>query len=241
MKVRTWAILASRLVIFALVQAVIYLTLRAVQPAATWASSAPWWVVTAAVTNLFSIGILAWAMRLEGKRFADVYHFDRSASWWRDLLLAVLLMAGAGFFAVVPNVVVGTALFGDAMIPYNMMFQPLPLWAALVGLVIFPLTIALAELPTYFGYGMPHVEQETGSRWRAVLVPALFLAAQHVTLPLLFDIRFFGWRLLMFLPLALYVGLVLRWRLRLLPYMAVLHGLLDFQAALMVYQLSVVS
>ena len=42
----------------------------------------------------------------------------------------------------------------------------------------------------------------------------------------------------MFLPLALYIGFVLHWRLRLLPYMMVLHGLLDFQAALMVYQLN---
>lgn len=239
MSTRTWAILASRMVIFAAVQTFIYLILRAVQPAATWADSAPWWVIVATVTNLLSIGILAWAMRKEGKQFVDVYHFERRPGWWRDLLLAVLLMVGAGVMAFVPNILLGTLIFGDPLIPVDMMFRPLPLWAAWIALVAFPLTIMFAELPTYFGYGMPHVEAETGNRRLAVLVPSLFLSAQHATLPLLFDTRFFVWRLLMFLPLALYVGLVLRWRLRLLPYMMVLHGLLDFQAALMVYQLSV--
>jgi hypothetical protein len=112
------------------------------------------------------------------------------------------------------------------------MFRPIPQWAALIGLIAFPLTIMFAELPTYFGYGMPRVEAQTGKRWLAVLAPALFLAAQHATLPLLFDARFLLWRLLMFLPLALYMGILLRWRLHLLPYMMVLHGLLDFQAAL---------
>jgi hypothetical protein len=238
MSARTWAVLASRLVLFAGVQAAIFVFLGAVQPPTTWDSTGPWWVVVAAVTNLISVGILAWAMRKEGKRYWDVFHFDRASTWWRDLLLAVLLMLGAGVFAVLPNILLGSLLFGDAMIPVDMMFQPLPLWAALVGLVVFPLTIALAELPTYFGYAMPRIEAETGGRWRAMLIPALFLAAQHATLPLLFDARFLAWRLLMFLPLALYIGLVLRWRLRLLPYMVVLHGLLDFQAAWMVYQLS---
>jgi hypothetical protein len=155
------------------------------------------------------------------------------------LLLSVLLMVGAGIFAYLPNILLGTALFGDPLVPADMMFRPLPLWAALIGLVIFPLTIMFSELPTYFGYGMPHVEEETGSRWLSVLVPALFLSAQHATLPLIFDARFLLWRLLMFLPLALYVGAVLRWRLRLLPYMMVLHGLLDAGAAWMIYDLSI--
>jgi hypothetical protein len=238
MSARTWGVLASRLVLFAFVQAGIYVVLQVVQPDATWNDTAGWWVIIATITNLISIGILAWAMHKEGKPLGAVYHFERREGWWRDLLLAIVLMLGAGIFAVVPNLLLSNMLFGDPMIPADMMFRPVPPWVAIIGLIAFPLSIMFAELPTYFGYGMPHVETETGRRGLAMLVPALFLAAQHATLPLLFDARFIFWRLLMFLPLALYVGLVLRWRLRLLPYMMVLHGLLDFQAALMVYQLS---
>ena len=57
------------------------------------------------------------------------------------------------------------------------------------------------------------------------------LAFQHVTLPLVFDLHFLLWRLLMFIPFALMVGMVLRWRSRLLIYMVIIHGLMDFYAA----------
>jgi hypothetical protein len=41
------------------------------------------------------------------------------------------------------------------------------------------------------------------------------------------------YRLLMFLPFALLVGISLRLRPRLLPYFAVVHGLMDMSLALM--------
>lgn len=68
----------------------------------------------------------------------------------------------------------------------------------------------------------------------AMVLASLFLAAQHATLPLLFDGRFILWRLLMFIPFALFVGLLLRWRPQLLPYLAVVHGLLDMATVLMI-------
>jgi membrane protease YdiL (CAAX protease family) len=94
-------------------------------------------------------------------------------------------------------------------------------------------TVALTELPTYFAYCMPRLEAQTG-RWSAVLLSSFFLAAQHCTLPLIWDGRFFVWRLLMFIPFALFVGLLLRWRPQLLPYLVVVHGLMDLAMVLMV-------
>ena len=38
----------------------------------------------------------------------------------------------------------------------------------------------------------------------------------------------------MFIPLALFVGLLLRWRPKLLPYLVVVHGLMDLALVLMV-------
>ncbi len=82
-------------------------------------------------------------------------------------------------------------------------------------------------------------EQEPGRRarseawrWLAVLLPVLMLAAQHACLPLLFDSRFFTWRLLMFVPFAAMVGLALRWRPRWMPYMVVGHALMDLMTML---------
>jgi hypothetical protein len=42
-----------------------------------------------------------------------------------------------------------------------------------------------------------------------------------------FDVRFIIWRAFMFMPFAFLVGIVLRWRPSLLPYLAVIHVLLD--------------
>jgi hypothetical protein len=52
-------------------------------------------------------------------------------------------------------------------------------------------------------------------------------------LPLVFDLRFMAWRSLMFLPFALLVAVVLHWRPRLLPYLAIVHVLMDLSFATM--------
>jgi hypothetical protein len=115
------------------------------------------------------------------------------------------------------------------------LFQPLPLWAIWAALVLFPVTQGLAEIPTYMAYVMPRLEARTGWRWLAVVLPAFFLGAQHVAAPLLFDGRFVAWRLIMFMPFAFLVALVMRWRPRLLPYLAIVHVLMDISAAAMLF------
>jgi hypothetical protein len=42
----------------------------------------------------------------------------------------------------------------------------------------------------------------------------------------------------MFLPFAIFLGIVLGWRPRLLGYIAVLHGLADLQVAFMILSVS---
>jgi membrane protease YdiL (CAAX protease family) len=93
-------------------------------------------------------------------------------------------------------------------------------------MVAFPITNGLAELPTYFGYVQPRLVPQIG-RVAAVLITGLMLACQHATLPLLFDARFIAWRLIMFVPFGLLVAVMLRWRPQLLPYMVVVHMLMD--------------
>jgi hypothetical protein len=42
-------------------------------------------------------------------------------------------------------------------VPTALFYRPLPAWALYPGLVVFPLTIVFAELPTYFAYLMPRL------------------------------------------------------------------------------------
>ena len=177
------------------------------------------------LTNFVSIYLLVRLFNAEGKRYFELFRFSR-ATWKMDLLWFIgFSIIGLPIAAVVKDPL-AVAIFGDAMIPTNMMFRPLPTWAFALGF-LFPLTIAFSELPTYFGYCMPRIEAQLKNGWAAWLIASFFLAAQHMFLPLIFDWGFMLWRLGMFLPFALFTGLFLKLRPALLPYFVIVHALMD--------------
>jgi len=161
---------------------------------------------------------------VEGKRYLDILRFSR-----QTIKTDLLWFFGSGIFglpiAAAPMNFLGAAIFGDRMIPIHLMFRPLPSWALVVGL-LFPITSAFAELPTYFGYAMPRLFNGK-SAWLAYFVAAVFLSLQHCFLPLIPDWGFVLWRALMYLPFALYAGLMVKLRPNLLPYFAIVHALMD--------------
>jgi uncharacterized membrane protein YedE/YeeE len=124
-----------------------------------------------------SILLLVWLFRQEGKRYLEIFRFERE-TFWKDLALAIGALVLAGAIASIPSTTLAERIFGSWDVPVAMMFRPLPIWAILAGF-LFPLTIALAELPTYFDF---------------------------------------------------YLGLLLKFRPRLLPYLAIGHFLIDILA-----------
>jgi len=228
-----WLMLPARLVLFGFWQFIIAVLLRLLGTADPWLASAAWWPLSAFLANLICIGWLDRLYRWEGLRFWDIFRIQRQ-TMKQDLLIVLGAFILAGPIAFLPNILAATWLFGEQQDALDLFMQPLPSWGFVLGLVLFPMTMALAELPTYFAYCMPRLETQTGRRWLAVLLPALFLALQHCTLPLIFDGRFIAWRLLMYLPFAIFIGLLLRWRPQLLPYLVVEHFLLDMATAFMI-------
>jgi len=143
-------------------------------------------------------------------------------------------MLVSGPIAMLPNLLIGQALWGSSEPGGDLSFRALPVVAAAILVVTFPIVHAMAELPTYFGYVMPRLAPILGSPWRALLVAALVLSSQHILLPLLFDWRFVAWRALMFLPFALWMGYVIHRRPTTLPYLVVGHALLDLSLPILV-------
>jgi hypothetical protein len=231
-----WLTLLSRSVFFLAFQALfalLFLILGNLQP---WDASVAWWPIVAALANCASIFLLVNAFRSENKRFVDILRFQRE-NWKSDLgWLAVSILIGLPLAGGV-MAPLATALFGDRMTPVLMMFRPLPLWTYVLAFA-FPLTIAFAELPTYFGYVMPRLEIQMqagfgkASGWIAWLLAALFLAGQHCFLPFIPDGRFLLYRWGMYLPFALFTGLVMKFRPRMLPYFMILHVLMDISTML---------
>lgn len=202
-----------------------------------WEASVPWWPMVAVMTNILTLALLVCLMRQEGRHWWSLFKVD-VVHLWRDLAVVLGLAVVTAILVIVPNFGLATLLFGDAEAPLDTFVQPLPVWAALVTFVLFPLTIALTELPTYFGYLQPRLEVLTRRAWAAVALSAGFFSLQHATLPLVFEWRFIAWRGLMFLPFTVFLALILRWRPRLLLYFAVLHGLADFQIAQTIFNAS---
>jgi hypothetical protein len=202
-----------------------------------WDVSAAWWMLAATLTNVVCIVLLMQLFRREGMRYRDLLRIERGRVG-RDLLLILGMLIVSIPLAMIPSIGLGTLLFGDANATSELMFRPLPTASAFLLLFLFPITVGLAELPTYFGYVMPRLAVLSGRPWLALSVASSFLAIQHCALPLLFDGRFLAWRLLMFLPFAFFAGLVLKWRPQLMPYMIAVHIFMDFQAAWIVLNLS---
>lgn len=231
----TWPVimLFSRLALFAFWQAILALIFAVLGWASPWNASIAWWPVSAILSNLVSLLLLIGLARQEGMSYFDYLNFERR-TLWRDLLISLGILVISAPLAYIPNVALAQALFGDPQQTFELMFHSLPLWAAYLSLVLFPISIALAELPTYFGYTMPRLAVLTGRGWAAVSLAALFLSLQHTTLPLIFDWRFILWRAVMFLPFALLVAIALYWRPRLLAFLMIGHGLIDLQVGLII-------
>jgi membrane protease YdiL (CAAX protease family) len=230
-------ILASRLILFAFSQAIIAGILALSGQGGAWQAATAWWPVTVVLTNAIVLFALVHLYRREGSHWLAPLRFER-ATVGRDLLLLLASGVVMGPISMLPASLLGGWLYGGVEHAYALFFLPLPVWAAVLSLVLFPVTVALAELPAYFGYVLPRLQSHLGSRWLAWLVCSLVLAAQHITMPLVFDGRFMLWRFLMFLPFALMVGWLLSWRPRLLPYLVIFHGLLDLGTVWFVFAAS---
>lgn len=230
------ALAASRLLFFAAAQALIAVGLAIAGDAAPWSSATGWWPVAAGLGNVASLALLVRAARAEGVPLRSF--FGERGRARRDVPLLVGVIVLMAPIAQLPNVLLADALLGGAEEAFRMMSPPIPREAALFGLLVFPITIAFAELPTYYGYVLPRLEAAWGSRARALAVTAGIHALQHATLPLIFDGAFLVWRTFMFLPFAFFVGFVIQRRRSLLPYLMAIHVLLDLTVAWMVFAAS---
>jgi hypothetical protein len=198
-----------------------------------WEQSIAWWIYGVILANVVCLIVISRLFRQEGINYWQMVGFTRGMVL-KDTLTTLGLFLLAGPIGYFPNVIFGGLLFGDAMIPAKMMFRSLPMAAAIIGAILFPVTQGLIELPTYFIYIMPRIQANTGKNWLAVTVASFFLAFQHIAIPLIFDARFILWRLFMFLPFAFFMGITIAWRPRLIPYLMIGHVLIDLSTAMFI-------
>lgn len=232
LKAAPWALLFGRTALFLTFQALFALAYRLAGAPQAWTAGAAWWPAAVTLANVVCLGAMLAISKKEGLSYWSLFALRRERVG-RDLLAlaGTLLIAGpAGYF---PNILLAGWLFSDSTTALNLLVMPLPRLAAYSLLVIFPLTQALVELPLYFRFVQPRLESQRVPAWLALTLCAVMLGLQHIAAPFQPVGAFILWRGLMFLPFAFVAGGILRWKPGLLPYMAVIHFLMDFSFAMM--------
>lgn len=229
-----WGLLFLRTVTFLAAQAVVVLGLALAGAREPWWSSASWWPVTATLANLVGLALLDGRLRAEGLGWRDLLRSSGEGRG-RDVLALLVTLPIIAVAAALPPAWIGAALWGDQAVGQALLIGPLPLWAALVSLVAFPVTTAAVELPTYAGYVLPRLRASGIPVVAAVLIVGLVLGVQHGALPFLPAKDFFIWRTTMFIPFGLAIVGAIAWRPRLLPLFVGVHLLLDIAAGALVW------
>jgi Type II CAAX prenyl endopeptidase Rce1-like len=188
-----------------------------------WLDAGPWLPVYG---TLIDAGCLALLWRLARREGIGLFHlvgFERTRLA-RDALLGLALIPVSLAFILGGIFAAGWLLFGTLSPPY--LFGPLPLPAALYGVLVWPFIWGLTEQMTYNGYLAPRFQVLCGSTSLAVAIVAFAWSLQHVFMPLTFDAKFMAFRLLSSVPNTVFQTL-LYLRVRGLFPFAIAHALMD--------------
>jgi len=188
-----------------------------------WHDAEPWLPVYGTLIDAGCLALLWRLTRREGIRLFDLVGFERTRLV-SDALLGLALVPACLVFILGGNYAAGWLLYGTLTPAY--LFGPLPLPAALYGVLIWPFIWGLTEQMTYNGYLAARFQVLRRSTSLAVVIVAFVWSLQHAFMPLTFDARFMAFRLLSPLPQSVFI-ILLYLRLRRLIPLAIAHALMD--------------
>lgn len=188
-----------------------------------WHDAEPWLPVYGTLIDAGCLALLWRLTRCEGIGLFDLAGFER-ARLARDVLLAFALIPASLVFILGGIYAAGWLVYGTLTPPY--LYGPLPLPAALYGVLVWPFIWGMTEQMTYNGYLVPRFKVLCRRTSLAVAPVAFAWSLQHAFMPLTFDPKYMLFRLLSPVPFSVVQTLVyLRFR-RLVP-LAIAHGLMD--------------
>lgn len=155
-----------------------------------------WWSVVASIVNILTLFILILSCKKSKISFAELINYQKGKTKLKQVVIVtviILLIGMSGMYLA------GYICYG--VIPYAapMLIAPIPLWLAVINVLILPISTALAEDGLYLGCGVNQIK----NKYMAIIIPALFFALQHSFIPTLFDWKYIIYRFLSFLPLTL--------------------------------------
>jgi uncharacterized protein len=188
-----------------------------------WHDAEPWFPVYGTLIDAGCLALLWRLTRREGIRLVDLVGFERTRLA-RDVALGLALIPVSLALILGGIYAVSWLVFGTVSQPY--MFGPLPLPAALYGVLVFPFIWGLTEQMTYNGYLVPRLQVLCRNTSLAIGLVAFPWSVQHAFMPLTFDPKFMVFRALSPIPFSVFEALVYL-RLRRLVPLAIAHALMD--------------
>ncbi len=226
-----WLILISRLGGFTIIQACIALSFFLTGSTNAWENSLQYWPLGVIFVDILCLIFLIFYYRAHGVSYFSFFKFQRK-TMKRDLLITIFLFLGFVLLSMAPNIGLAMLLFGNPQAGLEMMDIGIPLWVKLVSLIPFPLFQMTTEIPLYMLYCGNELQKKKIRPWVSFGLSALFLSVQHMSMPLILDGIIILYRLIMFIPLSIFIALVIYKKPHLLPYMIIIHGLMDLSLVL---------
>lgn len=215
--------LAARSVLAVAAQALVAALLAARGSADPWREAAGWLPVYGSLIDAGCILLLWLLARREGIGLVDLIGFERRRLV-RDLLLGLALIPPCLVFIFAGILASSLFVYGDLSAPQ--IYAPLPLWASLYAVLVWPLIWGLTEQATYNGYTLPRLQALSGNTALAVAAVAFFWSFQHAVMPLTLDADFMLYRALAPVFHSTFAALVYLRMRRILP-LATAHWLMD--------------
>ena len=155
-----------------------------------------WWSGVASIVNIATILLLFFIAKKQKSSYRELINYEKGKTSVKQIIavsVVVVIVGMAGMY------IAGFICYG--VIPYAapMMIAPVPLWIAVINIILLPVSTAFAEEGLYLGCGVNQIK----NKYAAIVLPALFFAVQHSFIPVLFDVKYIIYRFLSFLPLTL--------------------------------------
>ena len=166
----------------------------------TFSDLEAYWTSICVIANLMTIGVLVLLFKRDGTSYFAWIKEQRENVSKKELILIPLGMLIYGMIGLIGF---GLIILGG-MPSFLVQSGNLPL--AIINIVLLPTTIVLAEIPLYFGYAFPKINQHSKSKVFALCYVIVFYALQHVFIPVNFDVEIMIFRFVSFLPLLGFLG-----------------------------------
>ncbi|MDE5546319.1 MAG: hypothetical protein K2I88_02520, partial [Anaeroplasmataceae bacterium] len=196
-----------------------------------YSSISKWWTSNAIVCNIITIAILYMVCRSQKITYLGLINYRKGQTKITTTILIVILTVIVGMLGLYLAGLICYRTF-----PYldKTMIEPIPIWLAILVLLLLPISTTIAEDGLYLGYA---INTSKGNQRINITFAAFFYALQHSFIPFLPNGIFILYRFLSFLPLTILICILYQKKHDPLPFM-IGHFILSIATAVEILLMS---